>query len=476
MSLIPDLASIAQGQIAGVGKPAVNPNKVQPASWRGVQFAVLSSSGGGTQRLAKHRYPGKDGGWPEPMGADLGVYRLRGFVLDGDIKLGGAAIAMQRSQLLKACLQKGSGTLAHPTLGNLTVVLDRWNISEALDASRYSEVELEFTDAGTQTFPTVTTTKSGSASAASKLQTALLSDAVNVIGKLASGQSISALSLLGMGTGILGLAGVRADLVATIAGWAGKAIVLARDATSLLRLTAVLPGNYGRFAAGGNAGLTGINASVYAASTTVDDLISAASTQRVAVAEAASAFEAAATNTDLANPVDLQPAASALMAALVASCADPADAIRLLLQLMAATIDGLQTQTVYVASQLVLRAAAAALCQASANYQPASANDAAARIAQICPVLDALSLTASAMGDDDSYNTLAACRGTVATDLRTRGATLAQVTTFDRAAPLPALALAQSLYGDPTRADQLVAQAAPINPLFFPTSFQALAS
>ncbi|KUR80755.1 DNA circularization protein [Novosphingobium sp. FSW06-99] len=475
MTAISSLATVAQGAIARASAPKPT-SAVQPASWRGVKFAVLSSSGGGSQRLAIHRYPGKDGGWPEPMGQDLGTYRLRGFVLDGDVKLGGATIAMQRSNLIKACQQKGPGTLVHPTLGNLNVVLPRWQIGEALDASRYSEIEFEFIDAGAQTFPTVAASNSGSLGAASKLQTALLSDAVNVLGKLASGQSISALSALGMGVGILGLAGVRADLVATIAGWSAKAIALAQDATSLVRLTAVLPGNFGRFSAGGNSGLTGSNASAYSTSTTVSDLISAASTQRVAVASAASAFEAAAADADLTNAATLQPAASALMSALVACCADPADAIRLLLQLIAATVAGLPTQTIYVTTQLVLRAAAAALCQAAASYQPASATDAATRIEQICPVLDALAVAASAMGDDDSYATLSDCRGAVAADLRARGATLAQVTTFDTPAPMPALALAQSLYGDATRADQLVAQADPAHPLFFPTSFQALAS
>ncbi|MDR3408474.1 MAG: DNA circularization N-terminal domain-containing protein [Methylovirgula sp.] len=466
---------IAQGQIAR-GSAAATASTLMPASWRGVKFAVTSSSAGGGRRLALHQYPGKESGWAEDMGQGLVRYPLRGFVLDGDKKIGGQTIAMQRSALIKACMQKGSGTLVHPTLGNLTVALPRWNIGEGLDASNYSEVDFEFIDAGAQAFPTVGQSKSGSVSAASKLKTALLSDAVLVLGKLASGQSISALTLMGMGTGLLGVAGVSANLVATVAGWSAKAILLAQDATSLVRLTAVLPGNYGRFSTGGNSGLTGSNASAYSSSTTVADLISAASTQRVAVAEAAAAFETVAANTDLANAVDLQPAATALMDALVASCADPADAIRLLLQLIASTVDGLSTQAGYVVSQLVLRAAAAALCEAAAAYQPQSATDAAARIAQICPVLDQLSVAASAMGDDGSFATLSACRGAVALDLRTRGATLAQVATFSTSMPMPALALAQRLYGDATRADQLVAQADPANPLFFPTSFQALAS
>lgn len=486
----------AANTTGGSQQPAKVLPALKPASWRGVPFAVVNSSAGGGRLVVVHKYPGKEEVWTEDIANGPGEYHFRGFILDGSIKLGGTTIVTQRAKLIAAFEQKGSGTLVHPTLGNLTVNLRRWTMSEALDASGYSELDLEFVDAGKQVFPTAQQSNgvafpagtsdpvqiaaaaraANPVAASSRLKTALQSDAAYVIDRLASGQSISALALLGMGTGLLGLAGVRADLVTSIAIWAAKAIILAKDATSLLRLTAVLPGNYGRFGQGGNAGLTASNASAYSASTKVADLISVASTQRVAVSSAAANLNAVAAATDLTNPIDLQPAASALMDAVIACCADPADAIRLLLQLIGATIGGNQTQTTYVVSQLVMRAAAAALCEASAAYQPASADDAALRIAQICPALDALSLQASAMGDDASYTTLAACRSAVAADLRARGATLAQVRTFDLPAPVPALALAQRLYRDATRADQLVAQAQPANPLFFPPQFQALAS
>lgn len=476
MNLVTDLSDIASSAIARMAAGNPKPLTMAPASWRGVKFGVVDTATGGGRRLAIHQYPGREDPWTEDMGGSVDRYQLRGFVLDGSLKLGGGTIAMQRASLIAACRLKGSGKLAHPTLGSLTVVLERWRVSEALDADRFSEVELEFVDAGKQEFPVSSPTNAGSKKAISKLKSALLVDAVQVIGKLASGQPITALSALGMAAGLLGVAGVRADLIATAAGWAGKVIVLARDATSLVRLTAVLPGNNGRFSPGGNSGLTGSNRSSYSSATTVTDLISAASVQRVAVATAAANFEMAASTTDLANPVDLQPSATALVDSLVASCADPADAIRLLLQLLGETIGANITQTSYAISQLVQRAAAGALCEVSASYQPASANDAALRIAQIGDALDNLALSASAMGDAGSAAALGQCRGAVAQDLRERGATLAQVRTFDRATSLPALALAQSIYGDSSRADQLVAQARPESPLFLPVSFQALAS
>ncbi|MDT9170972.1 hypothetical protein RSW14_25545, partial [Escherichia coli] len=60
---------------------------------------------------------------------------------------------------------------------------------------------------------------------------------------------------------------------------------------------------------------------------------------------------------------------------------------------------------------------------------------------------------------DDLYTALRTLRAAVVEDLRTRGASLAHVRTFTVAAPLPALALAQRLYRNAGRADELVGEA-----------------
>jgi prophage DNA circulation protein len=64
----------------------------------------------------------------------------------------------------------------------------------------------------------------------------------------------------------------------------------------------------------------------------------------------------------------------------------------------------------------------------------------------------------------------------VALDLATRGAALPASVQINTPAPQPSLVLAQRLYRDPTRADQLVVFADPVHPAFMPTSFGALAS
>ena len=122
------------------------------------------------------------------------------------------------------------------------------------------------------------------------------------------------------------------------------------------------------------------------------------------------------------------------------------------------------------------RAVAAALATASGQYQPSSYDDAAAIMAAVSGAIDAVAVESADAGDDASYEALTAMRVQVVTDLRARGALLARVRTITFGDNLPALMLAQRLYQDPTRADQLVNQAAPRHPLFMPTTFQALAA
>ena len=77
-------------------------------------------------------------------------------------------------------------------------------------------------------------------------------------------------------------------------------------------------------------------------------------------------------------------------------------------------------------------------------------------------------------GEDDVYASLKALRQSVVADLDARGSGLAAIATFNFNATLPALTLANRLYRDATRSEELVAQAAPVHPAFVSTTFKAL--
>lgn len=180
---------------------------------------------------------------------------------------------------------------------------------------------------------------------------------------------------------------------------------------------------------------------------------------------------------------DFAAAAQELAAALLAATVNPADAIRLLASLADFTPNDPTTSAPIGAAMATMqsatgdmfrRAAVVALARASATYQPASAEDAAAVRDTVCAALDAEITIAGDQGEDATFNALRAVRAAVALDLAERGAALPSVVTVETRQSVPAPVIAQRLYRDPSRADELVTQANPPHPAFMPVSFRAL--
>ena len=172
-----------------------------------------------------------------------------------------------------------------------------------------------------------------------------------------------------------------------------------------------------------------------------------------------------------------------LTTALAAAATDPADAIRLLIELTAwipAPLPGTGPLSVAAnAAQDALAsnlrcAACGALAGATALYQPISYQDAQAVRVAVCGALDAEATRAADAGLDATYQALRTLRAAVALDLGVRGANLAWLVEIDTAASMPSLAEAFTLYADTTREPGMVASADTQNPLFMPLSFPAL--
>ncbi len=450
---------------------------LQTASFRGVPFAVTSSDTAPGRRIALHQYPGKDVPWAEDMGRAARRFRLRGFVLDGDILIGGQSIDLQRKNLIAAAEKSGTGTLIMPTLGAVTVALERCSISEGLGANSFSDVEFEFVESGAQTFPSAqSSTTAATTKAAAQLKKAKTNAFAKAIATIKAGSSALNSEIAAVTSPVRAAEAVVAQALLAAQSWVSVVKRAIIDATAMYRVAANLIGSFGRFAAGGNVGVIGSNTSPYAAGTSVADIVPIASAARETALEAANAFAQVVTDAGLSVPEDVSTSATAMIDALLACCADPADAIRLILSLMAHVVGGAQSDAASAIDQMVLRTLAAALATAVSQYQPSSADDAAARITDIGGALYTLMTAAADAGEDDAFAALRDCRGAIVKDLRARGATLATLRTFNFSLALPALTLAQSIYADATRADELVRQADPPHPLFMPANFTALSS
>ncbi|HEY8334940.1 MAG TPA: hypothetical protein VIQ05_14210 [Tardiphaga sp.] len=180
---------------------------------------------------------------------------------------------------------------------------------------------------------------------------------------------------------------------------------------------------------------------------------------------------------------DFAAQAQALAASLLAASTDPADAVRVLSSLadftpseptLSSGVGDAMATMQEGCGALFRRAAVVALCRASAQYQPASLDDAVSIRTQVCNLLDAEILIAGNTGDDATFNALRVLRAAVVKDLTQRGAKLASLKTISTPSPIPATVLAQRFYRDAGRADELVTESNAVHPAFMPTSFQAL--
>jgi prophage DNA circulation protein len=116
------------------------------------------------------------------------------------------------------------------------------------------------------------------------------------------------------------------------------------------------------------------------------------------------------------------------------------------------------------------------LARASASYLPVSYEDAAALRLALTAALDSEITAAGDAGEDATYGALKTLRSAVVQDLTVRGASLPSVVSVVLGLPMPALAIAQRLYCDASRSDEITARSGAVHPAFCPVSFQALTS
>jgi len=456
-------------------------DQLQQASFRGVPFGVLGSEGRFGRRVVPHQYPNRDTPYIEDLGRSTRRITLTGFLIENSLVYGGGDAFSQRDAMVAAAETAGPGTLVHPTLGQLQVSIPDGGLSviERWDHGRYFEIGFTFLESGERQFPSAsTTTPDALDSLCDSLDVSAAQDFVSSITRsvnLGLGIVPGAISL---GSAVVGA------VVGTVAGFISLAGTAARDATSLFNLASQLTGNYGRY----------VNANILSAfgggqtadeSLTIGTLEAEGAQDRSAVAAASETLTQAAAGLDASSALSFTAAAQGLTAALGTAVVNPGDSLRLFSALAQYTPpvstgvgqSAAAEQLAQAASSALLRRAAiGALVRAVGQYAPSSYDDAANVRTQVTGYLDGEILTAGDAGDDASYGALRTLRQMAVALLIQAGAGLPRLQEFTYNAPLPALMLAQRIYADASRADQLIDQAKPVHPAFMPQQFQALAS
>lgn len=432
---------------------------LQKASFRGVPFSVEATHVKMGRRQAIHEYPFRDGGWPEDMGRALRTYSFSGYLL-GDL-----APVLQLA-LNTVVELEGPGLLIHPTIGAVQVGVLSAATSVHKTKMRMIEVAFEFIEASEVIFPT-----------------AIIATAISVLLLCSSALSASN-SDLGSDAGPAAAIGpqVTSQGQSVVQAFTAATVAAGADPGGIVSMAKALPApdantTYGRYAAGSAS-------VVLPQGTTVATLQALLATQRSVLAAAGVA--AAATAGSYSTGTDMMTPLAAIPEAMRAGMTDPADQVRVLLNLAttftftANQAGGVIGVGVAIAAMIAAmtaacrRAALVSLARAEAAYQPISYNDAATLRSTIMAALDAEITIAGDAGDDPTYLALKNLRAAISVDLTTRGASLPTVVTVTFGVSMPSLAIAQRLYKDASRADQITAEANTIHPAFCPPSFQAL--
>lgn len=129
-----------------------------------------------------------------------------------------------------------------------------------------------------------------------------------------------------------------------------------------------------------------------------------------------------------------------------------------------------------IMAQLCIRLALIAQSRIIAALDLKSRQDADAYLALMDGAFDAAEEYAADALDQAAYRAIVALHGAVSNDLQTRSRPLPRMVQFDMTASQPALFLAQRLYADASRAEELIAENKVVHPAFFPRSFRALSS
>lgn len=448
---------------------------LHPASFRGVPFAVESGDGVFGRRQAVHEYPYRDSVWVEDMGRSTRRIHLTGFIVQSSRVYSAGDVMSQRDALIAAAETAGSGTLVHPTLGELTVSVMEGGlrIHEHKDEARMFRFTLTMVESGLKVFAIT-----GATDAMSTVKTSWLSTITTAIARV----------IAEINGDLRSVSQAIKTLKSTAQFWVSMVENTINQATNLGNVLKSTFGStrYGRYNTGnvgGNASGTSSGKSSDAGnSTDASDYDKLVATKMAEGVQNRAALTTAI-NTLLASETVEHYAANvqALFLVIIESPAGGADLVNSL-ESIAGFSDPTYRQDTHdskVASAAVVfinAMTASAMAYAAAQYTPANYDEASALTRRVSDVMDAAILSVADAGYDDLYAEMMTLRTNFVTTMTVNGASLASVQTVAFNRPLPALTIANRLYQDADRAESLVKMADPIHPAFMPASFKALTS
>ena len=434
-------------------------------TWKGVPLPTISYSiSGQSKQWAQHQYFGATFPYLEDTGGQITVITVECY-------LAGAAL-MAESMIISQMIRAGGfGLLVMPTELPRTVALARDNKTLRLDGT--IEMSLEFVvvdpNQGNKLFPmSILNSVSDLVSSAYDAVDSFAGDFISDIGNLFSLSSFAVSGILSgaslVTTGLGGLIG-GANLVSGFTKGTeflsdGSWTVVPLDRSSLTSQPEILSS----VSNGQSKRSTILSAQSL--------LLSNATTNKAACDNLAPAVTASASQASTSTAGELRDSISDYVTAWSAAILEPADNITASAQAITA-LSNVNSASEAVAA-FTRRLLIANIASQQSSLAITSKTQADALQSQITSLIDNEIDTAMDSGSRDTVNSLRDLRTKVVKDLQTRGGVLPDIMTATFNVNLPSFVLAQKIYGDATRADELLARNPTDNPLFMPTSIECL--
>ena len=443
-------------------------SKLQPSSFRGVPFAVIAEEGSHGRRQAVHEYPYRDTAWVEDMGLGIRRVAIRGFLIQDSQMYGGGDVIAQRQALISACEEKGAGTLIHPTLGEMIVAIPEngLRLSGSADSGRVFEFTLMAIESGLKIFAVT-----GSRTTGKAVRTNYL--------KLASTTVFSTIARIkGEIRGVT--QGIK-TIKNTLVFWTNMVGSTINEVTNVSNVLNSTFGNqrYGRY----SKGTVGGTSSGITGSLVIDD-----SDDSQALAELVSAqaimdrkeITDTVTKLNSSSTVDGLIQRTADVISTILNCAGGVNERILALEKLANSIRTEYQQSAAggeiaeTVNTLIIVLCSGAMAVAASESNPTSRDEAELITRRVAEQLDIALLISGDRAEDGLYGELLLVRSSFLDTMSAISSELSELMQFNSAQPLPALALANRLYQDAARANELIQESNVPHPAFMPVSMKVL--
>lgn len=464
MPIIQDAISSLLGNESG-GKSWYE--TLRPASFRGIPFAVKSEETSHGRRVAVHEYPYRDIAWIEDMGRGVRKVTLRCFIIENSLIYGGGSVIQQRQALIDACEKKNAGTLIHPSLGELIVSIPEngLHIGGELSNGRVFEFSLTCIESGSKVFA-VTTTVAASVSVKTNylklVSTTVLSAIARIKGEI---RSITQ--------------GIK-TIKNTIAFWTNMVDSTLSEVTNIGNTLKSTFGNtrYGRYSKGETGGSSGAKGRSVA-----DDTIDTDTLVKQTMAQSITdrnKISAGITELHSSTTVDEFVQRTSDVVLSILNCAGGVNERIRALETLANSLSSQYQQATEdqnVADSInttILVLCTGAMATAAVSANSGSRDEANALTERVSTQIDIAIVRAGDRGDDEICQALLVLQESFIATMATNSQELTDLIEYSTPLSLPALVLANRLYQDADRTDELIAATQTPHPAFMPKNMKVL--